>query len=311
MARENSFVEDVEAVVLGQDASVPPTLTFSFPGLDDPLVLWDQLRDIGWVIPERPPHPPPEIDWNSPGGSKYHVLPYRVDDFPVTPDAWPPDEVAERGLETINLLRRMGVDLDVPVAYLASLRRVQVETRGAPKPRRKERATRVPRTIVFSKQPFSVIVDEESMETYETAASSRQPHWYWSESNRHAHELCGSEHARMSMFSSVAMGWEIAEGMDVPPTVEGRDRILRFLVQDVQDGVEMVEMLNVRIGEGQCASLLMRPIERTGAFDNCLLIIAAVPKERFAVVGQEVLDHFPDAIGRGRRYKPATGKSAA
>ena len=311
MAREKSFVEDVEAVVHGQDANVPPTLVFSFPGLEDPLVLWDRLREIGWVIPERPPHPPPEIDWNSPGGSRYHVLPYRVDDFPVTPEAWPPDEVAERGLETINLLRRMGVDLDVPVAYLASLRRVQVETRGSAKPRRKERSTRVPRTILFSKQPFSSIVDEESMETYETAASPQQPQWYWSESNRHAHELCRSEDARTSMLESVAMGWELASAAHAPPTVDGRDRVLRFLVQDVQDGEEMIEMLNVRIGEEQCASLLMRPIERTGAFDNCLLVIAAVPKNRFAEIGQEIIDRFPDAIGRGRRYQAATGESAA
>ena len=311
MANESNFVDDVEVDVEVRDATAPPRLTFAFPGLEDPLVLWERLRDIGWIIPDRPPHPAPEIDWNSPGGSKYHVLEYRVEGFVVTAEEWPRDEVAVRGLDTINVLRRMGVDLHVPVAYLAYLRRNQVAELRSPNPhKRKQRPTRVPRTLLLSKQPYAVLAREELIDVYETAAGPSQPHWYWAESKRPAFEMTRSEAALDEIFHSVSMGWERAGRMEAPPTVEGRDRALRFVVQDVRDGSAMLETLKERVGEDRAASLLMRPLERTGAFDNCLILVAVVPKEDFAELGQFIINHFPDAIGRARRHQPPVASVA-
>lgn len=114
MSKEIHFKRDVRVVVEVHNQSAPPKLLFSFPGLEDPVEIWDDLRQLGWEIPDRPPHPPPEIDWDAPEGSRYHVLPYRVEEFGITASRWPSFEVAERGLETINALRRFGVDLEVP-----------------------------------------------------------------------------------------------------------------------------------------------------------------------------------------------------
>lgn len=311
MPSEKQFVEDVAVTVEVRDASAPPKLTFSFPGLQDPVELWDELREQGWEIPERPPHPPPEIDWDSPGGSRYHVLPYQVEGFGVHAHEWPSFEVAERGLETINVLRRFGVDLHVPVAYLAFLRRTQVALMKDPsRARVKERPTKIPHTLLLSKQPFSVLVDEKSIDVYETAADPNQPRWYWSESTRPAEELCNSDEARSALLSTVELGWELMSRLEALPALDGRDRILRFVVRDVSVGTAMLDLLKSNVGD-HCASLLMRPIARTGAFENCLLIVAVVPKERFAEIGETLIKAFPDAIGRGRRYTPVSEENAA
>jgi len=111
MSSDHTFVVDVEATVIVRDANVAPDLKFSFPGLSDPIQLWTELKVLGWIIPERPPHPAPEIDWNAGTGQQgYSVLPYLVEDFIVTAPHWPTHEVAQRGLKTVNLLRRFGVD---------------------------------------------------------------------------------------------------------------------------------------------------------------------------------------------------------
>ncbi len=310
MTGEKPFVEGIEVIVEVSDATLPPKLTFSFPGLDDPVELWAELEQLGWIVPDRPEHPAPEIDWNSPGGSKYHILPYRVEGLEVVNDNWPANTVAERGLKTINLLRKYGIELEVPVAYLAFLRRTQLSTRNDQKKKAVERATKVPRTLLLSKQPYSVIADDREIALYETAAGPNQPHWYWAESERSVYELGDSDESRSELLNSVALGWELVSRMDAPPTIDGKERTLRFLVRDPRDGTGMLDLLKDNVGE-KCASLLMRPIERTGAFENCLLMIAVVPVDRFAEIGQTLINSFPDAIGRGRRYKPLSSEEAA
>jgi len=291
MASDHGSVVEVEATVQARDATRPPRITLSFPGLQDPLQLWHELEKLGWKIPDRPPHPDAEIDWESPDGSRYHVLPYRVEDFEIHAEKWPRSIVAERGLETVNLLRRMGVDLNVPIAYLDFLRRTQLQLMK--NPGRSKPAVRKPTDI----------------SVYETATGPSQPNLYWAESQRSLTELGRSEEDRDRLVNSIEMGWELVSRMEAPAALDGEDRILRFLVRDVRDGTAIIEQLKENVGD-QCASLLMRPIERTGAFENCILIVAAVPSERFTEIGQMLIKNFPDAIGRARRYTEASEAAA-
>jgi hypothetical protein len=313
MPSDNSQVVDVQATVEVSDTSRPPRITFSFPGLLDPMALWAELETLGWHVPDRPHQPEPEIDWNSPGSSEYHVLPYRVTGFKISPKKWQANQVAKRGLKTINTLRRFGVDLQIPIAYLDFLRRTQMSLiQGAPTSNEApvERPTRVPNTLLLSRQPWAVLVEERSAETFETAVGPNQKTWFWTESARQVGEVGSSVNARKALIGSVDMGWELLSRVEGPPALDGRDRVLRFIVQDVRDGSDMLRRLKGSIGD-RCASMLMRPIRQTGAVDNCLFIVAVVPSERFAEIGYQMISEFPDAIGRGKRHAVDTGESAA
>lgn len=311
MSNDHTFVVDVEATVEVRDANQAPKLTFSFPGLDDPLNLWRELDLLGWEIPERPPHPNPEIDWNKGAGQSYAVLPYRIDDFVVEAPRWPAHEVAERGLNTINLMRRLGVDLNLPIAYLDFLRRTQVSLVRDPSRREPiHKPTTIPNTLFLTRQPLSVLIDDPNIELYETAAGSNQPSWYWSESQRSVDDLFGNAEDRQQLIPTLGMGWELVSRMEAPPALDGRDRILRVIVRDVRTGSAMLDQLKGTVGD-QCSSLLMRPIGLTEAATNCLLLVAIVPGERFSEVGQALISNFPDAIGRGRRFVPLGHAGAA
>ncbi len=311
MSNDHTFVVDVAATVEVRDANLAPKLIFSFPGLDDPLRLWNELAALDWDIPVRPPHPDPEIDWNSNNGEGFSVLPYRVEDFVVTARNWPTHEVAERGLNTINLLRRLGVDLDVPISYLDFLRRTQVALMRDPSRNQPvSQPTKIPTTLFLSKQPWSVLVDNRAVEVYETAAGPSQPNWYWAESQVPADELFNEEDDRTNLLRTLGMGWELVNRMEAPRAVDGRDRILRFVVNDLRDGTAMLEQLKDSVGDA-CASLLMRPIKSTDAVANCLLIVAVVPNDRFSEIGQALISNFSDAIGRGRRYVPNANEGVA
>lgn len=302
---EHAHVVDIRATVEARDVSRPPKITFTFPGLDDPLRLWNELEVLRWIVPERP-EPELEIDWDSPEGAGFKVLPYMIEGFEVIADHWPADRVAEWSLDTINLLRRLGVDLDIPIAYLAFLRRTQVALLNDPNrgPSGEVKPTPVPNTLLLSKQPWSLLVDDPTVDVYETATAPGQPNWYWSESRRHSDDLGRSAEAQDAVLGAIEMGWELLSRMEAPGAVDGRDRILRFVVQDVKDGSDMLTRLQGLVGD-QCASMLMRPIRKTGAVTNCLLIICVVPRERFADIGSQIIAEFPDAIGRGRRYSAA------
>lgn len=313
MARDKSFVVDVKANVEVRDANRAPKLIFSFPGLDDPENLWNELIALGWNVPERPPHPEAEINWDDQAnGHAYAVLPYQVEDFLVEAHKWPPNEVAERGLETINTLRRLGVNLNVPIAYLDFLRRTQVAMLRNPTKWKRpvEKPTKIPLTVFLSKQPWSALVDEPKIKVYETAAAPNQPKLYWAESEDTVDSLFGNQEQRTQMLRAVGAGWELMSRMEAPSSIEGRDRILRFVVRDLRDGTDMLNLLKRNVGDS-CASLLMRPIVHTDAVDNCLLIVSIVPEDRFSEVGQLLIAQFTDAIGRGRRYVPASNEDAA
>lgn len=305
MPSEIKVVVDVEATIKVQNTAIPPEITFSFPGLQDPVHLWEELAYIGWKIPDRPEHPNAEIDWDDPSGSKYQVVAYRVEDFEITADNWPQLEVGERGILTVNLLRRLGVDLNVPVPYLDFLRRTQVAINNDPtRTTEVVKPATIPTSVMLSKQPFSALTKNEAINLYETVSGPNQPNWYWAESPRPAFDITRSEKQEDELFSTVDLGWELVSRAESPAVRTGKDRTLRFLVRDMDVGSAMLEMAS-ELSHQRCSSLLMRPLKKTGAFGNCLLVVAVVPKAQFSEVGQKLLSHFPDAIGRGRRYDPS------
>jgi|GEM_PF-4632443 len=308
---ERANVVDVFATVDARDASLPPRIIFTFPGLDDPLRLWTELESLHWIVPDRL-EPELEIDWDSPEGAGFRVRPYTVEGFEIIADNWPAGRVAEWSLETINLLRRFGVDLDIPIAYLAFLRRTQMGLLNNPNhgATKEIKSTSIPNTLLLSKQPWSVLIDEPTVDVYQTAAAPGQPNWYWVESERHCDDIGETVVAQDAVLGAVDFGWELLSRMEAPGAVDGQDRVLRFIVQDVKDGSDMLARLRTLVDD-RCASMLMRPIRKTGAVTNCLLIICVVPSERFAEVGSQMVTEFPDAIARGRWHCSASHENAA
>ena len=307
---ETAQVVDVFATVEARDETRPPKLIFAFPGLDDPLPLWTELEALGWFIPDRV-EPDLEIDWDAPDGAGYRVVPYIVEGFEVVAEGWPASKVAERSLDTINVLRRYGVELDIPIAYLAFLRRAQVAILDDPERRALQIAkpTSVPETILLSRQPWAVLVDEPTVDVYETATAPGQPTWYWAESSRQMYDIGKSAATRDAIVNTVDMGWELHERVELPEAVDGQDRVLRFLVQDVVDGSDMLVRLR-RLAGHESVSMLMSPVRNTSAATNCIVIVCIVPSERFAAIGAQIIAEFPDTIARGRRYTSAQQSAA-
>lgn len=292
-------VVDVEATVDVSGNHVPPRLTFSFPGLHDPVYLWRDLAALGWHIPERPPAPAPVINWDT---VDYAPPPYRVQGFVVTARPWNPREVTDTSLATINTLRRYGVELNIPISYLDFLRRAQMSVSQAPAvPRSTEpQPITIPNTIFLSQKPWAILFDEPSIDVFETAVAPEAAEWAWSESPLQPGELGSGEEERRALIESVDFGWELESRTTATPTaLDGRDRTLRFLCQDLDAGTNMFGELRNH-SDDQCAALLMRPIRSTPARENCLLIVAVIPSAEFAEIGYRMITQFPDAIARGK-----------
>ena len=125
-----AFLVDVEAKLELESMYDAPAIRFSYPGSADLAQLWTEMQTIGWTIPERPAVPYQASSWvGSRGRSNSHE--YRVEDFEVTADEWPLIEIADRGIQTINLLRRRGVDVKMPISYLDFLRKTQLQQKAA------------------------------------------------------------------------------------------------------------------------------------------------------------------------------------
>lgn len=108
-----------------------PTIRMAYPGSAELRLLWADLEAIGWTVPEQPLVPYQASAWvGTRGRNNEHE--YRVEDFEIIPGDWPLHEVADRGIETINLLRRMGVDVRMPISYLDFLRKTQLEQKANP-----------------------------------------------------------------------------------------------------------------------------------------------------------------------------------
>lgn len=106
-----------------------PQIRLSYPGSAELRLLWADLEDIGWTIPEQPAIPYQASAWVGDGG-RSHEHEYRVEDFEIHSGDWPIHEIADRGIATVNLLRRMGVDLHMPISYLDFLRKTQLQQRS-------------------------------------------------------------------------------------------------------------------------------------------------------------------------------------
>ena len=123
------FLVDVEATLDVPNVYAAPTLSFSYPGSSELGDLWDGLAAVGWGIPELPSIPYQASSWMG-DGRQSREQEYRVEDFALTTPNWSIDEIADRGIETINLLRRYGVDVHMPISYLDFLRKTQLQLKN-------------------------------------------------------------------------------------------------------------------------------------------------------------------------------------
>ncbi|MFT7475834.1 MAG: hypothetical protein ACI81L_002776, partial [Verrucomicrobiales bacterium] len=120
-----------------------------------------------------------------------------------------------------------------------------------------------------------------------------------------------SRDVRNVILESADYAWEPMSRTSVPSAAPG-ERVLRFVMRDVQEGSELLDSLPHLVGD-KFASVLMRPIRPTATTDNCLLVFAIVPSEHFSKIGHKLITTFPNAIGRGKRFifGVMTGDTAA
>ena len=162
------FLVDVEATIDVPDMYAAPMISFSYPGNSEPSQLWNDLAAIGWEVPERPFVPYQASSWTG-SGRKERGHAYRVEGFEVFAGHWDTQVVADRGLETINLLRRCGVDVHMPITYLDFLRKTQLQQRATGLlPRPAQAAAVVPQAAAVVAQvavPVDHLVETNVVET--------------------------------------------------------------------------------------------------------------------------------------------------
>ncbi len=124
-----AFLVDVEANLELESMYDAPAIRFSYPGSADLGQLWSELQAIGWSIPDQPIIPYQASSWVG-AHERTTSHEYRVEGFEVTADGWPLVEIADRGIQTINLLRRRGVDVKMPISYLDFLRKTQLQQKA-------------------------------------------------------------------------------------------------------------------------------------------------------------------------------------
>ncbi len=124
------YLVDVEATIDVPNMYEAPKVRLSYPGSAELGMLWSDLAAIGWIIPEQPPIPYQASAWvGDRGRTTEHE--YRVEDFEIISTDWPIHEVVDRGMETVNLLRRLGVDVHMPISYLDFLRKTQLQQKAS------------------------------------------------------------------------------------------------------------------------------------------------------------------------------------
>ena len=98
---DSEIVAEVSWTVGGR----PPEVVLSFQGLAEPVGLFEELRAIGWVVPNMPPRPANAIDWTPDpvAGTDYTVLPWTVTEFRLDEGAWSvdPEHVGTRTLDAL------------------------------------------------------------------------------------------------------------------------------------------------------------------------------------------------------------------
>ena len=145
------FLVDVEATVVVTNMYDAPSIRFSYPGSVELTQLWVELQMLGWTIPELPAIPYQASSWI--GDARYsREHEFRVQDFEIFSGNWPLHEIADRAMETVNLLRRMGVDVHMPISYLDFLRKAQLQQRA----NRASMATQAP-AVPVTPAPVAVI----------------------------------------------------------------------------------------------------------------------------------------------------------
>lgn len=99
----------IDAELVFTIASRAPDVILSFDGLNAPIAMFDELRDLGWVVPPTPPPPGSAIDWtpDPTTGAEYTLRSWKVNEFKLKrSESWAADAEREIGARTIHVLKR-------------------------------------------------------------------------------------------------------------------------------------------------------------------------------------------------------------
>ncbi len=99
----------IDAELVFTIASRAPDVILSFDGLNAPVAMFDELRDLGWVVPPTPPPPGSAIDWtpDPKTGAEYTLRSWKVNEFKLKrSERWTAETEREIGARTIHVLKR-------------------------------------------------------------------------------------------------------------------------------------------------------------------------------------------------------------
>ncbi len=320
------FLSDVKAKVEVPNTYVAPGLRFSYPESVDPTPLWDALAELGFGIPPAPPIPYRAESWVGDGRHKSsHV--FRVENFVLDSPDWGLDEIADRGLTTINTLRRFGVDVRMPISYLDFLRKTQIEQKAgttvepepelpmAPKTadhvpfaanattapsRPTQLFVQIPEVVLLSDKAWTVLRCEENLHLYQSVVVPGRTRWTWAESSSKVGELGSALPDDKILFETIELGWQRTVD-EVPVLTINPDtqKSLWFLVHNLTEANQVAAFLQEH-KEVSARVVPMNPVDRTTAFEDAFLVGAVLPAAHLALLGTGVVSKFPDVIARGR-----------
>ena len=107
--QQSVTASSIDAELVFTIASRAPDVILSFDGLNVPVAMFDELRDLGWVVPPTPPPPGSAIDWtpDPTTGAEYTLRSWKVNEFKLKrSDSWTADTEREIGARTIHVLKR-------------------------------------------------------------------------------------------------------------------------------------------------------------------------------------------------------------
>lgn len=290
----NEASTEVHAVLASGSLSSPPQVSLSFPGLDDPVSLWNDLQSLGWVIPPRPPRPSSAIRWLGDGPNDYEIRPYRVNGFRIQPGPWPDVARTRIGALTVSVLQKHAVQIHADAPYMELIFPAQLEAERSGLIDLRMPADPLPNTVVIERAADSMAA-LCSYKTFGAKGGGYAEPLFWAE---RARQVAQTElRAQRTVVQNAIHAWRVGSG-DAPdhPTIEQRS--LRIIVPDVRAGAELVAMLRAHMGE-RVGSLPLSPMADSPRTRYAgLMIIGVVDVEKITQVREVLVQRHPTIFVR-------------
>ncbi len=281
--------EEVHAVLTAGNLQRPPLVSFSFQGLAEPVELWSDLRELGWVVPPRPPRPASAIEWTGDGDNEFEVRAYRVIDYRIQPGQWPAESRPRIGALTVSALQRHGVHIHADDGYLQLIFPAQLEAERRGTIDLRTSVDPLPDTVILERAANSM-ARLCAYRTYGARSGTHIDRLVWAE---RARQVAQTElRAQRTVVKNALHAWQVQPG-DPPEGADNQARSLRLIVPDVRGGSDLIATLRSHMGS-RVGSLPLTPMVGSETTTRSgLLIIGVVANEKLARVRDVLLERHP------------------